>query len=247
MRNVLIFLCLSLCCVISGSPRVSREGADRVSFDTSMVERGIAWLELIASGAAEAEIKAFYLDQIATTLGCRSIIHHWERFRKWDAEEFYTFIMTALGRIPSDSQVENEDGTLTSFGRRRRAWMWALLNTEQLKKDLEVLRQFDLNQSVALAKKYLPQEAQVKADFYFVLFGASNAFSVGIENGYDVLQLPRSGDRLDMESILQTLAHELHHTGFEFLRKKYVGDDCNYREYPAGGDSGCRGYAHFLY
>jgi hypothetical protein len=47
------------------------------------------------------------------------------------------------------------------------------------------------------------------------LFGASTAFSVGKENGYDLLQLSKTpeGD-IDVEVVVSTFAHEMHHSGF---------------------------------
>jgi hypothetical protein len=56
--------------VISGVPCVAQGDENRVTFDYAMVEKGIEWLEWIASGAPEKEIKASYQDQIATTARC---------------------------------------------------------------------------------------------------------------------------------------------------------------------------------
>jgi len=57
---------------------------DQVKFNYVMVEKGIEWLKLIRSGAGEAEALDFFMQEVAPTRGCQAIIHHWERFRKWD-------------------------------------------------------------------------------------------------------------------------------------------------------------------
>lgn len=59
--------------------------------------------------------------------------------------------------------------------------------------------------------------------FYIVLFGASTAFSVGARNGYDLLQLPRDDqNKIYFKEVLLTFAHELHHTGFNYLNSVYM-------------------------
>lgn len=195
---------------------------DRVTIDFKMVEKGIEWLEFISSGASNEAIKKYFMTNIAPTNGCQSIIHHWARFMEWNNETFYKFIMTALDWIPTDEKIKNKDGSLTALGRRRALWLKALKNTNILKKDLENLKTIDFNrQSVQMAKKYLPAGAVLEADFYFVLFGHSTAFSVGKENGYDFLQLPKKADgTINIRELTTTFAHELHHTGFDYVMKK---------------------------
>ncbi len=216
--GTVLFFCLS---ILGPGAEASQ---DRVTYDFVMVEKGIDWLKLIKSGADENKIRTHFMQEVAPTRGCRAIIHHWQRFRKWDTEEFYRLILTALGRLPSDSPLKNEDGTPTGFARRRIFWQDALDQIDRLERDLEALKQTGPGKSVSLARKYLPEDAVLDADFYFVLFGASSAFSVGKENGYDFLQLPRNKDGLDLEAVELTLAHELHHSGFDFLAKKNMGD-----------------------
>ena len=202
------------------------EARDRVTVDFEMVEKGIQWLEYINSGADEEAVKKFFMDRVAPTRGCQAIIHHWARFMEWNNETFYQFIMTALDRIPTDEKLKNEDGSLTGLGRRRMLWLNALNNTGQLKQRLEELEAIDFNNaSLQLAKQFLPVQAVLEADFYFVLFGHSNAFSVGKENGFDFLQLPKTGEgKIDTHELTRTFAHELHHTGFEYLMKQDLKD-----------------------
>jgi hypothetical protein len=202
------------------------ESPDRVTIDFEMVKNGIEWLEFINIGADNGAIKKYFMRHVAATNGCQSIIHHWARFMEWNNETFYNFIMTALDRIPTEEKVKNENGSLTALGRRRELWLRALKHTNKLKRDLENLKTIDFNQqSVQMAKKYLPAEAVLKADFYFVLFGHSTAFSVGKENGCDFLQLPKKADgTINIRELSTTFAHELHHTGFDYLMKKNMKD-----------------------
>jgi hypothetical protein len=199
---------------------------DLVTIDFKMVERGIEWLEFINSGAKDEEIKEYFMNHVAPTKGCQSIIHHWARFMEWNYETFYKFIMEALDRTPSKKKIKNIDGNLTVFGRRRQLWMEALNNRDKLKNDLNRLKSIDYNhESVQIARKYLPKQAVLKANFYFVLFGHSTAYSVGAENGYDFLQLPKNRDgTINFGELKKTFAHEMHHSGFDYLTKKYMKD-----------------------
>lgn len=193
-----------------------------VTVDFKMVEKGIQWLEFIKTGADDAAIRKYFMTHIAPTGGCQSIIHHWARFREWNNETFYEFIKIALGKIPTDKKLKNEDGSLTMLGRRRHLWQTALENTDRLKKDLETLKKIDFNrQAIQRAAEFLPPEAVLTADFYFVLFGHSTAFSVGKENGFDFLQLSRTKDgKIEVNELTEIFAHEMHHTGFAYLQNK---------------------------
>ena len=226
MKKTLIMLLITfILTVLYVHPKLM-ESADRVTIDFKMVEKGIEWLDFISTGASNEAIKKYFMTHVAPTGGCQCIIHHWARFMEWNNETFYKFIMTALGWIPAEEKVKNADGSLTALGRRRQLWLKALKNTNQLKKELEKLKTFDFQQqSVQMAKKYLPAGTVLEADFYFVLFGHSTAFSVGKENGYDFLQLPKKADgTIDIRELTTTFAHELHHTGFDYLMRKNMKD-----------------------
>ncbi|MFC2140877.1 DUF5700 domain-containing putative Zn-dependent protease [Acidobacteriota bacterium] len=226
MRKKLIVLLSTFILTVLLVHAKSTGSPDRVTIDFEMVEKGIEWLEFISTGASNEAIKKYFMTNIAPSNGCQSIIHHWARFMEWNNETFYKFIMTALDRMPTDEKIKNKDGSLTALGRRRELWLKALKNTNILKKDLENLKTIDFNrQSVQMAKKYLPTEAVLEADFYFVLFGHSTAFSVGKENGYDFLQLPKKADgTINIRELTTTFAHELHHTGFDYVMKKNMKD-----------------------
>ena len=83
---------------------------DLVTIDFEMVEKGIQWLEFINTGADDKAIKKYFMSHVAPTNGCQAIIHHWARFKEWNNETFYQFIMTAMERIPTDKKFKKEDG-----------------------------------------------------------------------------------------------------------------------------------------
>jgi hypothetical protein len=187
-----------------------------------MAEKTIEWLEFIKKEADFESIKDYFMKNIAPTKGCQAIIHHWSRFRKWNNEEFFKFIMESLERLPADKKTKNKSYP-TLLERRKKLWQQALSDPEKIRKDINDLKKANLQEkAIKIAKKYLPDDAVLTSDFYFVLFGGSPAFSTGKENGLDVLQLFRTPDgNLYLEHIIITLAHELHHSGFYYCLNKH--------------------------
>lgn len=144
----------------------------------------------------------------------------------WNENEFFKLIMTALDRMPADKPFLNDDGSVTFLGRARALWSYALANTGQLNEDMRILEKINLKDScLTTARKYLPDDAVVSNDFFVVLFGGSSAFSVGRENGFDLLQLPKdAGGAIDVENVIGTFAHEMHHTGFNYCVEQHMAD-----------------------
>lgn len=186
--------------------------------DFQMAERTLDWLDVVKSGAGPEEIKEHFMTRVAPTKGCQSIIHHWARFMKWDNETFFTFIMQALGKVKSDKPLRDEKGNLTMLGKRAEFWGNALENTAKLREEIRELKKINLEKkAVMLAKKFLPDDVVLNYQFYIVIFGASNAFSVGGENGFDLLQLEhRKNGAIDVQSVIELFAHEIHHTGISY-------------------------------
>ena len=224
LATALLLTCLVL---VACSDRRAANPAEYVSIDYKMAGEALDWLQLIKDGAGDEEIREYFMTHVASTQGCQSIVHHWARFMEWDSDKFLTFVLEGLGRIEGDGPLENADGSLTALGKRRMLWTSALENLDQLKRDVASLKQMQLTDTAAaLAARYLPHNAQLKANFYIVLFGGSSAYSVGGENGFDMLQMPRNDDNsLDVEDALRTFAHELHHTGFGSLVDSTVSDN----------------------
>lgn len=212
---ILVLVMASVLSAFSPVCGFSKAAADRVVIDFEMVRAGIDWLELVKSGAPEDEIKTAFMEKVAPTAGCQAIVMHWARFMEWDAGKLYDFIMEALAPNPDPEKLRNEDGSPSFFAMRHRLWQSALDDLPGMRRDLELLKKADLLRSVAIARRFLPAEAELDVRFSFVLFGHSTAFSVGRENGFDFLQLPRLADgALDLDRIGLTFAHELHHSGF---------------------------------
>jgi hypothetical protein len=222
LKKWIFVFVVSLAVFVTIQCRHASETGDRVVMDLSMVEKGAVWLEMIGSGADDLAVKEYFMREVASTPGCKSIIDHWRRFKKWDNEEFYLFIMEAVGRAETKGMARDENGHLTSFGRRQVFWQEAVRDPERIRRDLAELRAASLVvTALALAKKYLPEEAIVNNRFFIVLFGASSAFAVGDKNGFDLLQLPKRRDgSIDIDSVIRTFAHEMHHTGI----RSYLND-----------------------
>lgn len=200
--------------------------SDSVTVDYGMAEATIDWLEYVKSGESDDAIRELFFQNVAPTEGCQAIIRHWARFMEWNEEIFYDYILEALGRIETDTPLQNEDGTPTPLGRRRALWTGALENTRRLRENLAALREADLKESsLRLARHYLPKGADVTNSFHVVLFGGSSAFSVGEVNGYDLLQMPLMDDGiLNLEQIRLTFAHEMHHSGFSNAATEGMGE-----------------------
>ena len=199
---------------------------DAVTVGYDMADAGVAWIELVASGADDSTLREAFFRDVAPTAGCQAIIAHWARFREWDEEIFYDFILEALGRKPTDQPLTNEDGSPTRLGHARRNWMNAVDNADQLRANLERLRATDLRRAaLEKARRYLPPEADVSNRFHVVVFGASNAFSVGDDNGFDLLQLELLPDgEIDVPSVIDLFAHEMHHSGLSSTMEQHMGE-----------------------
>lgn len=189
---------------------------DSVVIDFQMAEKTIDWLDYIDTKPALDSIKLYYFREIAPTKGCQAIIHHWQRFTEWNDTLFLNFTLEALDLIPVKKPLVKPDGSMTELGRRRKLWMNARANTSKLRMNLKSLTKAHIEQvSLNLARKYLPEEAQIKVNIYIVLFGASSAFAVGNENGYDLLQMPSDvNGNINNDEVIETFAHEMHHIGF---------------------------------
>jgi hypothetical protein len=200
--------------------------ADTVTVGYDMAEAGIEWLDLVVGDAGEESIRTRFFDDVAPTEGCQAIIRHWSRFREWDEEIFYEFILKAMGRLETNEPLVDEHGNPTRLGHARRMWAAALEDPAGLRRDLEALRKADVRDSaLRIAKQYLPDDADVTSAFQVVLFGASPAFSVGDTNGFDLLQLAKNPDgTVDVEQVIGLFAHEMHHSGFSNVSHAHMSD-----------------------
>ena len=239
---------ITLTLLIGAACSSANRAADKVTVDFEMAEVAIDWLEHLKTGWSDDVLRAHFFEHVAPTEGCQVIVRHWARFMEWDEEIFYNFILEALGKKETDKPLQNEDGTPTALGHSRALWINALQNTEKLWENFQALRKADLEKaSIKLAKRYLPKGADVTNTFHIVLFGGSPAFSVGDANGYDLLQLPVLEDgTLNMERILLTLAHEMHHSGFANASTLHMSDVENEENISLVGILAAEGMATWL-
>jgi len=203
------------------------EPAPQSRLDLSMPRAVLKWIEFMDTGRSEREIREYFMRHVAPTPGCRVIIRHWARFRKdWNNETFLDFILQALGHLPAPGPEKAADGTLTAFGRRKSLWTAASRHPERLERLMQRLTDRpQMARAIARAAAALPPDTPLENHFYLVVFGASTAFSVGAENGIDLLQLPLHSDgRLNLEEVGDILAHELHHTGFFYWLNRNMPD-----------------------
>ena len=179
-------------------------------------EATLDWLEFASTSTDTSTLRAYFHERVASTAGCSAIVRHHSRFRTWGADDYFADVMEAIGRLPSDMPLRDEDGQLTRFGFRRQLWSGAIQDPGRYRAYLDELRAGDVVfRAETLARSLLPDAADIGSRFHIVLLGTSPAFSVGSENGFDLLQLPRHQDEsLKTEEIVRTFAHEMHHTGF---------------------------------
>jgi hypothetical protein len=199
---------------------------DSVTVGYDMADAGVKWIELVVAGADNEALREAFMRDVAPTAGCQAIIRHWQRFREWDEELFFEFILEALERKATDAPLVNEDGQPTRLGHSRRLWSAAVADVDGLRNNLESLRSTDVRQvALTKARRFLPDEADVSNRFHVVLFGASGAFSVGEENGFDLLQLKQLPDGgIDVEWVIDLFAHEMHHSGLSSAMEQHMGE-----------------------
>ncbi len=195
---------------------------DRVVVDFTAAEKTVEWLKYLKTNPSYTDAKQEFMANVAPTAGVQSIIHHWSRFKTWNNDEYFKFIALALGLLKDAKSLSFE--LPDSFEHTKVLWRDALSNPDKVLEDITHMKQLELsNTARQKARMNLPEEIQLDVDFYFVLFGASTAFAVGKENGFDILQLPRKNDgMLNLDAIRRTIAHEMHHNGFSLATNKYM-------------------------
>jgi hypothetical protein len=248
MKKTIVITAIIVFFIASVVTTLHARAPHQVDVNFKMVEKGISWLEFINTGAEPSAVKDYFMTHVAPTAGCKSIIRHWARFMEWNNEIFYEWIAKAIGLSPTKEPLKKKDGTLTSLGNCKKLWTKALKNTEGMKKHLKLLKDKNLKrEAIDFALKNLPPGTTLKADFHFVLFGYSTAFSIGNENGYDFLQLSlNEKGNPDVEELVTTMAHELHHTGVSSLTNLYMKDIKNKHRIILVGVMTAEGMATYL-
>ena len=80
----------------SGNQPETSRSRDEVSVNYRMAEEALQWLEYIKTEPGMENIQKHFMKEVAPTKGCRSIVHHWQRFREWNEKIFLDFILEAL-------------------------------------------------------------------------------------------------------------------------------------------------------
>jgi len=219
------FSLLLLCCfmLVTGYCQ-NKTTRDEVVFDYTGAEKMIEWLQEMKAGASMESLEREFFSDVVTTKGYKAVLRHWSRFFEWNEEILYNWIMVRLGKKQLDNPVIERDANKEFFEYSKNLWQKALADPQKLAADLQQLKELNIKEkSIELARNHLPPEAEMHAEFYIVLFGASSAFSVGDVNGFDLLQLMRKEDgSIFTEEVMRLFAHELHHTGFSDYRENYA-------------------------
>jgi len=213
------------------TPQGTNKYSDKVIFNYEAAEKMIKWLKHMKEGADEKSLKNEFFNTVVKTEGYQTVLKHWSRFFEWNEEILYDWILHRLGKKQFDKPVIERDGNKVFFEYSVGLWRKAFSDPGAVEKDLQMLKEFNIKeQAIELARDYLPEEANLDARFYVVLFGGSGAFSVGDVNGFDLLQMMRKDDgTLFVGEIMRIFAHELHHTGFSDYFKNH-GAETNKNE-----------------
>ncbi len=246
---IYIFLFLNLQPVLADE-KLPAIRADSVIVDFLMAENMIDWLIYAKREPSAEKQKIKFMELVAPTSGCEAIISHWARFdSNWNVDAFYHFVAEHLGFVKTHKKLVDDKGELTRFAIRKKMWLAALQDTEQIRHLIEQLKTLDWNKNLrSNVKANLPPEIILDVNFHFVLFGASNAFSVNNSIGFDVLQLPLNEENnLELDDIFRTASHELHHSGFSLATEKYLANIKNIEYISLVGLMSAEGIATHLY
>ena len=103
---------------------------DSVTVNYDMADAGLRWLELVTAGADDEALREAFFRDVAPTAGCQAIIRHWERFRPWDEDRFFDFILEALDRKATDAPLVDEYGQETRLGSGWPRWPIGISSTK---------------------------------------------------------------------------------------------------------------------
>ncbi len=218
MKKIPLFLILFVLFPLSFLTGTERRSLpySQVTLDFSMAERSIEWLEEVAQNQPIPLLKEKFRRDVLPTEGYRAISLHYSQIDPYKREEFFHFVLKALGKEADPNRVVPENARI--------AWQDALRNLPRLRQDLAELKTLNLKgKAMIWALEYLPPGARLKSRLHIVAYGLFRGFTVNGHNGFDLLQLPRRSDgSLDAAGILRSFAHSLHHTGLDYLCSKYM-------------------------
>ncbi len=121
-RGFLAFGMTLAACGGTGQPPANQEvpaeleAVDLVTVGYDMADAGLRWMEMETAGADNQSLHEAFIREVAPTAGCKAIIRHWARFRDWDEEVVFGFVMEALGRKATDQPLVDGNGHPTLLG-----------------------------------------------------------------------------------------------------------------------------------
>jgi hypothetical protein len=149
------------------------------------------------------------LDEALATPGYQLFIDHHNRFSPgsftWD--HFRAMLAAAV------SDNKSYIPPASRLARMLNAFSAALLRLQELEERLAQIEQPGWQERAsARALRWLPEDASLAAEVYFLLDGASGGYVLDTRIGMDLLQPNGRIDQLE-----GVIAHELHHVGFASL------------------------------
>lgn len=194
-----------------------RISKDSIVVDFEMAESIISLINYARIEPDVKKVKELYYHTITTTEGYKCLIKHLSRFAYWDDEKYFDYLLNEIFIVNGIVQNVYDKNDLS-----KKLWKKVFNQTDSLKKIIAELKQYDLHsKALILSRKYLPPESNINISFYFIIHGSTPAFSIGKSNAIDLLHIPKKKDgQLDIERLITTIAHEIHHSGFfDYIQK----------------------------
>jgi len=190
--------------------------------DFTMVEKCLEWMKYIKSGADRTDQERYFNEHISPTSGADSIIRYWESISAQRIPGLSDYFYRLLkGRISAE-KPDYEFITKEWYARSGKLLRRMYDRPDFYEKVLSRLKTSGIRKNaLSLALECLPGVDLMDIKVEFIVFGHSLAFSVGDRCVYDFLQLPvdKKGN-INVNEVVQTLGHEIHHLGFERISKE---------------------------
>ncbi len=196
-------------------------GMKNLSTDFSMAEACIEsaiGLKKINSG----NLKIFSDHNLFKTPGFKLISDYLGSVEGWDINVSKRYIESLFIGKKGLNGVVRGYTTKKWEARTKKLWKKFLKNPAKYKKILESLKSLNLRSKAMLkAGNYLPGKLKTNISLSVVLFGHALAFSVNNSAAVDLLQIPlEKKGKLIPGELIDTIAHEIHHIGFNYYSNK---------------------------
>lgn len=189
-----------------------------------MARKGIEWMKMIRKGGNKAGHLKFFKEKISITPGADAIIKYWRSLTKGDLPGLDTYFYHLLKKREPGEKWNFSILTKEWYRRSRELFLRVYRKPDFYKKILDKLESQGIEgKAMALAGECLPEINLDDIEIEFIFFGHSLAFSVENRCVYDFLQIPldKKGN-IYFDEVIETLAHEIHHLGFNRISEKAV-------------------------